>query len=64
CIEINRLENSGDHLLAIALGNLFQNNPEPMEVIKFKEIYEVTERAIDKCEDVAKTLETIVVKHS
>ena len=62
CIEINRLENAGDQMLGVGLGRLFQGSPDPLEVIKWKEIYEVTEAAIDKCEDVANTLESIVVK--
>ncbi|MBI5631391.1 MAG: DUF47 domain-containing protein [Elusimicrobia bacterium] len=64
CIEINRLENAGDRALAVAIGKLFQGKPDPLEVIKWKEIYEVTETAIDKCEDVANTIESILVKHA
>lgn len=62
CIEINRLENAGDHALGLALGRLFQGTPDPLEVMKWKEVYEVTEAAIDKCEDVANTMESIIVK--
>jgi len=62
CIEINRLENAGDQALGVAIGRLFQGTPDPLEVIKWKEVYEVTEAAIDKCEDVANRLESIVVK--
>lgn len=62
CIEINRLENAGDRALENALGKLFQGKPDPLEVIKWKEIYEVTETAIDKCEDVANIIEGIAVK--
>jgi predicted phosphate transport protein (TIGR00153 family) len=64
CIEINSLENAGDRALEVAIGKLFQGTPDPLEVIKHKEIYEGIETAIDKCEDVAHTLETILVKHS
>lgn len=64
CIEINRLENAGDRALEVALGKLFLGKPDPLEVIKWKEIYESAEAAIDKCEDVANTIETILVKHS
>jgi len=63
CIEVNRLENAGDTLLGLAIGKLFTGRPEPLEVIKWKEIYEVVEEAIDKCEDVANTIESILVKH-
>ena len=64
CIEINRLENAGDHALGQALGRLFAGTPDPLDVIKWKEIYEVVEMAIDKCEDVANTIESIHVKQS
>ena len=64
CIEINRLENSGDQALGVAIGKLFQGKPDPLEVMKWKEIYETIEQAIDKCEDVAHTLETILVKQA
>ena len=64
CIEINRLENAGDHALGVAIGKLFQGKPDPLEVMKWKEIYETIEEAIDKCEDVAHTLETILVKQA
>ena len=64
CIEINRLENAGDHALVTAIGKLFQGKPDPLEVIKWKEIYETVEEAIDKCEDIAHTIETILVKQA
>jgi predicted phosphate transport protein (TIGR00153 family) len=64
CIEVNRLENAGDQALGVAIGKLFQGKPDPLEVMKWKEIYETTEQAIDKCEDVAHTLETILVKQA
>ena len=62
CIEVNRLENAGDHALNVAIAKLFQGKPDPLEVMKWKEIYETTEEAIDKCEDIAHTLETMLVK--
>ncbi len=64
CIEINRLENAGDRALEAALGRLFQGKPDPLEVIKWKEIYEGIEAAIDKCENVANVLESILVKQA
>ena len=63
CIEINRLENRGDRTSERAIGNLFQGNQDPMDVIKWKEIYDATESAIDKCEDIANIIEGIVVKN-
>ena len=64
CIEINRLENAGDRALEQALNKLFNGKPDPLEVIKWKEIYEGLEAAIDKCEDIAHTLESILVKNA
>lgn len=63
CIEINRLENIGDAVREKAIGNLFENEKDPMQVIKWKEIYEVAEGTLDKCEHVAKVIESILVKH-
>ncbi|MBI4669897.1 MAG: DUF47 domain-containing protein [Elusimicrobia bacterium] len=64
CIEVDRLENEGDKIMEIALSNLFSNNHDPLEVIKWKEIHEVAETGIDKCEDVTNTIESIIVKYS
>jgi uncharacterized protein Yka (UPF0111/DUF47 family) len=64
CIEINRLENEGDAALTEAVETLFKGTPDPLHVIKWKEVYEITEAAIDRCEDVANTIEGIVVKNA
>ncbi|MBI3553615.1 MAG: DUF47 domain-containing protein [Elusimicrobia bacterium] len=64
CIEINRLENAGDRALEQALSKLFLGKPDPLEVIKWKEIYEGIEEAIDKCEDVANIIDSILVKQA
>lgn len=64
CIEINRLENAGDRLLREAFASLFDGNPDPLTVIKWRELYELMERATDKCEDVANTIEGIVLKNA
>lgn len=63
CIEINRLENEGDRQSRRALAQLFRT-AEPMDAIKWREIYEHVEMAIDKCEDVANVLESVVVKNA
>ncbi|PIS46776.1 MAG: DUF47 domain-containing protein [Elusimicrobia bacterium CG08_land_8_20_14_0_20_51_18] len=63
CIEINRLENMGDSVREKAIGGLFEHEKAPMAVIKWKEIYETAEGALDKCEYVAKVIEGILVKH-
>lgn len=64
CIEINRLENAGDSVFRAALAKLFDDIKEPILVIKWKEVYEHLEEALDKCEDVADILESIVLKHA
>lgn len=63
-IEINRLENEGDTASRSAIANLFEHETNAIEVIKWKEIYEHVETAIDKCEDVANILEQIILKHA
>jgi predicted phosphate transport protein (TIGR00153 family) len=63
CIEINRLENIGDAVREKAISNLFETEKDPIMVIKWKEIYEVAEGTLDKCEHVAKVIESILVKH-
>jgi len=64
CIEINRLENEADRITRQALGDLFDGGFAPMDVIKWRDIYEMLESASDKCEDVAGFVEGIVLKHA
>ena len=64
CIEVNSLENQGDVLLRKALQRLFQQQTEALYVIKAKEIYESLEDAIDRCEDLANIIETILIKNA
>jgi predicted phosphate transport protein (TIGR00153 family) len=63
-VEINRLENDGDRIQREALAALFVEGIDPMVVIRWKDIYERLEEAIDATEKVAYTLEGIVVKNS
>ncbi len=63
-IEINRLENEADMLLKHAMVQLFDAAGSPLEVIKWKEVYESLEKAIDKCEDMAVVIESVVVKNA
>ncbi len=63
-IEINRLENEADMLLKHAMVQLFDSAASPLEVIKWKEVYESLEKAIDKCEDMAVVIESVVVKNA
>jgi len=64
CIEVNRLENVGDAMRDTFLGNLFETENNPIELIKWKEIYQDAETVLDICEDVANIVESIMVKHS
>jgi hypothetical protein len=63
-VEVNRLENEGDRITREALASLFRNGIDPMMVIRWKDIFERLEHAIDACEHVANILEGIVVKHA
>lgn len=63
CIEIHRLENVGDEQSRLALAALFRGS-DALHALKWKEIYDHVETAIDKCEDVAVIVESIVVKHT
>jgi uncharacterized protein Yka (UPF0111/DUF47 family) len=62
--QVKRLEESGDQLYHEAMGRLFEGRPDPLDVIKWKELYDMLERAIDQCENVANTLESISLKNS
>jgi predicted phosphate transport protein (TIGR00153 family) len=62
-IEINRLENEADRIHKHAVGLLFEEEKDPIAVMKWKEILDVLEEATDACEDVANLLENVVVKH-
>jgi uncharacterized protein Yka (UPF0111/DUF47 family) len=61
-VEVNRLENSADNLLRDSLAALFDEQGDPIEVIKWKEIYETMEIVTDRCEDVANVIEGIILK--
>ena len=63
-IEVHRLENEGDQLSRKAIADLFSAGGDPLEVIKWKEIYNLLETTIDKCEDVANIIERVVIKHA
>ena len=61
--EIKKLEEEGDALYNQAVAELFSGTPDAIEVIKWKELYDTMERALDQCEDVANVLESISIKH-
>jgi predicted phosphate transport protein (TIGR00153 family) len=62
-VEINRLENEADRIHHRAVGQLFNEERDPIAVLKWKEILDLLEDATDRCEDVANLLENVVVKH-
>jgi hypothetical protein len=64
CVEINRLENEADRVLRSALGEMFGNSMDVVEILKWREIYEHMESATDRCEDVADVLEGVVLKYA
>ena len=63
-VEVNRLENDGDRIVREAIASLFDNGIDPMVVIRWKDIFERLEAAIDATERVANILENIVIKNS
>jgi uncharacterized protein len=63
-VEINRLENDGDRVSREAMAALFDNGIDPMVVIRWKDLFERLEAAIDATEKVANILEGIVIKNS
>ena len=63
-VEIHRLENDGDRVSRDAIASLFESGIDPLVVIRWKDIFERLEEAIDACEDVANTLEGIIIKNS
>lgn len=62
CVEVNRLENEADRLLKDFLGTLFEEEGNPVEIIKWKELYETLEGVTDRCEDVVNVIEGIMLK--
>lgn len=64
CIDVNSIENEGDLVLRSALHRLFENPVDPFLVMKQKEIFEHLEAAIDRCEDLANVIETILIKYA
>jgi uncharacterized protein len=63
-VEINRLENEADRAHQSAVRTLFEQERDPIQIMKWKEILDFLEDATDRCEDVANVLEGVVVKHA
>jgi predicted phosphate transport protein (TIGR00153 family) len=62
-VEIHRLENEGDDIYHAAIAELFHQENDPLTVLKWKEIYEKLEAAVDRCENVANIIESVIIKH-
>ena len=63
CVVVKRLEEEGDSLYHEWLGKTFEGNPDPVQLIKLKELYDNLEKTLDCCEDAANVLESISIKH-
>jgi uncharacterized protein Yka (UPF0111/DUF47 family) len=63
-IEIHARENAGDDINRSAAAELYATSTIAIEAMKWKEIYDLTERAIDRCEHVANTIDAIILKNS
>ena len=62
CEQLTLLEEEADRIKGECIARLFETSTDPIEVIKWKEIYEVLEASTDRCEDVADVLESVVLK--
>jgi len=62
CVEINRYENESDRICRTLIAQLFDEEKDPIQIIKWKEVFEVIETAVDKCEDVANVIEGVILK--
>lgn len=63
-VAIHALENQGDSVTRQAIGALFQNGQDPVEIIKWKDVYALLEKTIDRTEDVANILESVTIKNA
>ena len=63
CVETNSLENEADRVCREAISRLFDEEKDPIQLLKWKEIYETLEKVTDKAEDAVNILESVVVKN-
>ena len=63
-VEIHRLENEADDIYHKAIAELFHDSHDPLTVLKWKEVYEKLEAAVDRCENVANIIESVIIKHT
>ena len=64
CAEIDQLEGEADKVLHTAMSKLFREEPDVREVIKLKAIYELLETVTDRCDDVGKLIEGVILENS
>jgi predicted phosphate transport protein (TIGR00153 family) len=64
CVEINRLENEADTIYRRAIAELFHDGNDPIEVMKWRDIFDNLEAATDRCEDVANIVEGVVLEYA
>jgi predicted phosphate transport protein (TIGR00153 family) len=64
CEQLNQIEEESDRIKGECIAKLFEDSTQPIEIIKWKEIYEVLEAATDKCEDVSDVLAAVALKSS
>jgi len=62
--EIHKLENEGDRMLRVAIGELFSGGKDASELVKWKDIYDLLEATMDACEHAANVMETIAIKNA
>ena len=63
-IEVHRLENEGDRIVREAIARLFHDEKDPINLVKWKDVYALLEETIDKAEDVANIIERLTIKHA
>jgi predicted phosphate transport protein (TIGR00153 family) len=64
CEQVKRLEEEGDSVYHEWVAKLFEGSPDPLDLIKWKEIYDTMENTLDHMEDVGNVLESISIKHA
>ena len=63
-IEVHSLENEGDRIARAAIAGLFLDEKDPINLVRWKDVYGLLEDTIDKAEDVANIIERITIKHA
>ena len=63
CAEIDKLESDADHVMREAMARLFRVETDVKQLFKMKEIYQLLESVTDRCQDVANTIEGIVLEN-